>query len=372
MHSADSVQHEEFFVTGGTLLPDAPSYVERQADRALFECLLAQKYCYVLTARQMGKSSLIARTAVKLRAANINTIILDLAAIGRNLTIEQWYGSLLNGIGRGVNLSQSELEALWKSYPLLSPAQRWIWILREVILKRYRGPLVIFIDEVDYVLDLPFPLAEFFAVIRECYNLRTAEAEMKRVTFSLVGVAMPSDLISDDRNTPFNIGERIELHDFTADEAMPLARGLEGEESRKRALLMRVLYWTGGHPYLTQRLCQAITQEGKTGGSEAVDHLCNDLFFTRRAQEFDDNLLFVRGILLRNKAALSSLLDLSAKTRNGTRVADDRLSSPINALRHSGILCIEGDRFKIRNRIYDRVFNEEWIKRNLPDADIRR
>jgi sialate O-acetylesterase len=37
--------------------PDAPSYIEREADRELFERVLAGDFCYVLTPRQMGKSS---------------------------------------------------------------------------------------------------------------------------------------------------------------------------------------------------------------------------------------------------------------------------------------------------------------------------
>ena len=47
-----------FYITGGTLPPDAPSYVEWQADTDLFTTLLAGETCYVLNFRQMGKSSL--------------------------------------------------------------------------------------------------------------------------------------------------------------------------------------------------------------------------------------------------------------------------------------------------------------------------
>src|SRR5207247_958341 len=89
-------------------------------------------------------------------------------------------------------------------------------------------PLVIFIDEIDVVRGLPFSTDEFFAGIRECYNRRAEDAEYERLTFCLLGVASPSDLIRDTRLTPFNIGRRIELADFTPAEAAPLTEGLTG------------------------------------------------------------------------------------------------------------------------------------------------
>jgi hypothetical protein len=71
-----------FYVTGGTLRRDAPSYVERQADRVLYESLLQGKFCYVLTSRQMGKSSLMVRTAARLREDGVGVAVLDLTAAG--------------------------------------------------------------------------------------------------------------------------------------------------------------------------------------------------------------------------------------------------------------------------------------------------
>lgn len=67
----------DFFVVGGTMQPDAPSYIEREADRELFEPVLAGDFCYVLTPRQMGKSSLMARTAKRLQVQGVCTAIVD-------------------------------------------------------------------------------------------------------------------------------------------------------------------------------------------------------------------------------------------------------------------------------------------------------
>src|SRR5262249_2275194 len=137
------------------------------------------------------------------------------------------------------------------------------------------------------VRSLPFSTDEFFAGIREFYNRRSEEPELERLTFCLLGVATPSDLIRDTRTTPFNIGQRIELHDFTEAEAAALARGLKREEEVRAALLKRILYWTGGHPYLTQRLCQAVAEDASVSGAEGVDRLCGELFFSQRARERD-------------------------------------------------------------------------------------
>jgi WD40 repeat protein len=372
MNSAFHNQSLDFYVTGGTMMPDAVSYLERQADRDLYGSLLEGRYCYVLTARQMGKSSLTVRTAMKLRQAGMGAVVVDLAAIGRNLTIEQWYGSVLCWIGRGIGLSEGELEDFWRSRLLLSPVQRWMCALREIILPRYQGQLAIFVDEVDYVLDLPFPMDEFFAAVRECYNLRAEDAEMRRLTFCLVGVATPSDLIRNKRTTPFNIGQRIELHDFTAAEAEPLACGLRRDEKSSAALLKRVLYWTNGHPFLTQRLCRTIADDADVVDEGDVDRLCNDLFFTHQAQELDDNILFVRESLLRDEKERAALLNLYAKVRNGKRVVNDGTNALVDTLRLSGITRTEGNYLKVRNRIYERVFDRAWVERSMPDAELRR
>ncbi len=350
---------------------DAPSYLLRRADDDLYDCLIQGRFCYVLTPRQMGKSSLMIRTAARLMETGAGVVILDLTAAGQHLNVEQWYGGLLTQIGSQTNLEDALLD-FWVQRKLLSPLQRWMAALSEIVLPRYSKRLTVFIDEIDAVKSLPFSTDEFFAGIRELYNRRTLHSELERLTFCLLGVATPSDLIGDANTTPFNIGRRIELHDFTAAEAAPLAQGLRREKALSARLLKRVLYWTNGHPYLTQRLCQSIAQNQSVKTEREVDRICGELFLSVRARERDDNLLFVRDRLLRGSNDLTALLELYGRIRNGDKVPDDETNSLYSSLLLSGVVKTEQGHLRVRNRIYALAFDQNWIKDNLPDAELRR
>ncbi len=385
-----SLAPNSFYTIGGTLSQDAPSYVEREADRDLLDGLRASEFCYVLTSRQMGKSSLMVRTATKLRESGSGVVVLDLTAVGQNVTPEQWYDGLLTQIGRQLRL-EDQLEKVWRSNERLGPCQRFFAAIRDVILPATPVALIIFVDEIDTVRSLPFPTDEFFAAIRECYNRRGQDPEFQRLTFCLLGVATPSDLIRDTRTTPFNIGRRIELHDFTEQEAAPLAKGMQQSASREtsrhavsnvkepttgtreaKRLLNRILFWTGGHPYLTQRFCRAIADDAHVHGLSGVDRLAEELFFTHRAKERDDNLLFVRDRLLRSETDVPSLLELYLKVRQGEAVPDDETSQRVSVLRLSGIVKSVRGRLVPRNRIYSRVFDRAWVQAHMPEAEVRR
>lgn len=410
---------------GGTLAPDAPSYVERQADQEIFQHLSQGEFCHVLTSRQMGKSSLMVRTANRLRAAGHSVAVADLTLIGRDVTPEQWYLGLLDCVRASLQLDLKP-ERLWSEQPSLGPWQRFARVLHGLLLSHTRRRLVVFIDEVDFVRSLPFSTDEFFAGIRALHNLRAEDPTYERIAFCLLGVATPTDLIRDPRATPFNVGRRIELRPFSREEVRRLLVGLAPtqtnlEEKSARppfrsgadaapgsastianrqspiadshlpiadsqppinrslltpaateALLDRIVYWTGGQPYLTQRLCASVAADRQVTSPRGVDRVCADLFLEPRARERDDNLLFVRKQLQANPARLPAVLSLYGRVLKGREVPDTD-TDPITAtLRLSGLVLPENSRLAVANRIYRTVFDAAWVKRMMPQDELQR
>ncbi|MCW3051694.1 MAG: High-affnity carbon uptake protein Hat/HatR, partial [Chthonomonadales bacterium] len=188
-----------------------------------------------------------------------------------------------------------------------------------------------------------------------------------------------SDLIQDTRMSPFNIGRRVLLTDFTPQEAAPLAIGLApaGRTNAGQSLLGRVLYWTGGHPYMTQRLCRVLAEKTEERPHSLltvreVDKICRQLFLSKQAQDTDDNMAFVRNRLLRSEVDLAALLDMYRQVRSGRRVTDDETNPLCAVLRLAGIVRAESGEMQIRNRIYDQVFDSRWVQNHMPDAELRR
>jgi len=366
----------DFFVSGGTLPADSASYLERSADRELLNALKAGSFCYVLNSRQMGKSSLSVQVISRLEEAGIRTAFVDLTRIGgKNLNAEQWYTGLAFELGRELRCQQ-ELVAFWKSRTELPPVQRLFAAIREVGLGQL-GPLVIFIDEIDATRNLPFDPDELFAAIRECYNRRVADAAFERLTFCLLGVAVPSDLVRSRATTPFNIGGRIYLEDFTEEELKPFAPVL-GQAGN--ALVRRVHYWTDGHPFLSQSLCQAIAAKGNVTNANAVDAIVQSELFDYKARESNINLADVANITLHYGSGVevdheqfrADILSTYLNILEGRRIVDDESNRVIVILKLSGIVKLEGRRLRVRNRIYERVFDRAWIEEHMPKQELRR
>jgi WD40 repeat protein len=344
--------------------PDSPSYVERRADVELLERITEGEFCYVLTPRQMGKSSLMARSSKRLREFGIRTAVIDLTLIGggkEEVSAAQWYYGFIHELLKELRLGL-DLEAWWHARANLPALQRLSEFFRDAVLAMISERIVVFVDEIDTTIGLPFA-DDFFAAIRACHNARAFQPEYKRLSFVLLGVATPPELIKDTRRTPFNVGHRIELTDFTPDEAVLLVTAGHGGTSGEQTL-ERIMYWTSGHPYLTQKLCRIVAEEQEQGRhyEDLIDELVDKHFLGPDAVRNEDNLKFVAS-RLQDAERSKALLRMLTHIRRGGTVVDDATSALHAALKLSGVVgALPDGRLAVRNRIYDRVFTEKWAK----------
>ncbi|MEL6354934.1 MAG: AAA-like domain-containing protein, partial [Cyanobacteria bacterium J06627_28] len=271
--SSSSALH---YQVGGSLRKNSNTYIQRRADDALYKTLLGGEYCYLFNARQMGKSSLRVRMQQRLTEIGKRCASVDMTSIGsEQVTPLQWYKGLMVDLLSKFELTgQVDFKQWWSSKSELSMVQRLRLFIEEILLRsRPDEDLYIFVDEIDSALALNFPIDDFFALIRFCYNQRSENPAYQRLTWSLFGVVMPSELIRDSRRTPFNVGRAIELKGLVFEDAQVLAEGLAGYEYDPLLLLKEILAWTNGQPFLTQKLCQLTAEAlAKLPSKSISDH----------------------------------------------------------------------------------------------------
>ncbi|MBD2666866.1 WD-40 repeat protein [Richelia sinica FACHB-800] len=364
-----------FYQVGGSLPVNASTYVHREADEMLFQGLMSGEFCYVFNARQMGKSSLRVQTTHRLQAEGVRCGVIDITAIGtKEVTPEHWYASILGLLIKNFRLNL-HLLSWWRDRSHLSVVNRLSDFIDTVLLPQICDPIVIFIDEIDSVLNLNFSTDDFFALIRACYNRRAEQPEYQRLTFALFGVATPADLISDATRTPFNVGQAIELKGFQFHEATPLLPGLADVVPDPNSVLACILDWTGGQPFLTQRLCK-IVRSYSSMRSIAVDQLVKTYILDNwESQDEPEHLKTIRDRLLYSEQKIGRLLGIyqqillrSPLETEGAGITTDD-SPEQTELVLTGLVEKRAGRLQIKNPIYQQIFNLDWVGKQL--ANLR-
>ncbi|MBW4458242.1 MAG: AAA-like domain-containing protein [Nostoc indistinguendum CM1-VF10] len=356
------------YIFSGSLPENAITYVIREADTQLYEGLKAGKFCYVLNSRQSGKSSLRVRTMQRLRLEGVECAAIDLSAGGiQNVPPEQWYADLIDTLidSFGLDLDFGDW---WEANQLNSLVTRFRKFIEEVLLVEVQKNIVIFIDEIDSVLSLNFPTDDFFALIRACYNKRVDNPEYKRLSFCLLGVASPRNLIEDKQRTPFNIGQAISLKGFQLNEVEPLEKGLHDKFSSPQVIMQEILQWTGGQPFLTQKLCQFMVEESEQENPRSVEQVVRSRIIENwESQDEPEHLRTIQARILRDEQRAGYLLELYQQVRLSEEqaevIADETLEQ--SELQLSGLVVRQQGKLKIYNQIYRRIFNSSWIETQL-------
>jgi class 3 adenylate cyclase len=237
---------------GGAVPLDSAFYVVRPTDEQ-FRTAIARHDSLVLVkgARQMGKTSLLARGLQQARETGARVALTDFQTLNAThlesvetlyLTLGGWLADQLD--------AKVWPEDVWNTRR--GPSWSFEQYLRRHLLDRAEERVVWGLDEVDRLFTCGFG-SEVFGLFRSWHNKRALDptGPWKRLTLAIAYATEAHLFITDMNQSPFNVGTRLTLEDFTFEQVADLNRRY-GSPLRDEAETARYYRLVGGHPHLVR------------------------------------------------------------------------------------------------------------------------
>ncbi|MBN1994605.1 MAG: AAA-like domain-containing protein [Anaerolineae bacterium] len=245
----------------GTIDPQSKLYIERLGDRIALEAIERQGVTITIKApRQMGKSSLLMRIIEAAANKGKQVAFLDFQLFDQSALVnaDTFFRQFCVWLSDELEV-EDRVADFWQQP--LGNSQRCTRYMGRHLLKAIDDPVLLAMDEVDSVFDTDFR-SDFFGMLRSWHNSRRAGSIWQRLNLALVTSTEPYQLIENLNQSPFNVGEIIELPDFTPEQVADLNRRHgaplgPAEEEQLMALL-------GGHPYLVRRALYMVANKRLT------------------------------------------------------------------------------------------------------------
>jgi tetratricopeptide (TPR) repeat protein len=222
------------------------------------------------------------------------------------------------------------------------------------LFREYGGKIIFILDEIDALTNSAFS-DQIFAQIRSIYFTRVNYPEFERLTYILSGVLEPADIIKDKNRSPFNIGEKIYLGDFSFEEHEDFVSKLGLDVSRE--VKDRIYYWANGNPRMTWDVCSAL--EDVLLGAETIDESAVDTLIDRLyLRDFDRAPVdHIRNIVQADKELRQALKLIH------TRKADQVSKKMARKLYLAGIIesDLQSNACRIKNKVIEYSLTVEWL-----------
>jgi hypothetical protein len=233
----------------GTMDPESKFYIERAEDELAYRAIERQGVTIPIKGpRQMGKSSLLIRIIARAAAMGKRVVYLDFQLFDRTALTNSdcFHRQFCEWLTAELEL-ESQVEEYWTS---LGNSQRCTRYMSRYLLKKLDSPLVLAMDEVECIFDSDFR-SDFFGMLRSWHNNRATTPIWKQLDLVFVTSTEPYQLVENLNQSPFNVGEVIELTDLSLEQVAELNRrhGSPLNQAQEQQLMALI----GGHPYLIRR-----------------------------------------------------------------------------------------------------------------------
>ncbi|MEZ4727143.1 MAG: AAA-like domain-containing protein [Caldilineaceae bacterium] len=247
--------------------------------------------------RQCGKSSLLMRGIAQARQQRRKVVYLDLQPVEPQVltTLDDFLQHFATHLVTQLRLDPTEVAKAWRGG--LGAPDKTTYLLEDYVLPSIDTQLVLALDEVDRLLGTPFH-DTFFGLLRFWHNSRALNELWEKLDLVLVISTEPHLLIKDVTQSPFNVGQKIRLDDFTAEQVQELNRRYQ--QPLAEALLPDFMTFLGGHPFLTHKALYTLVTEDLRwsqlkvalgeGSYSFGDHLRRYLWHLRDQPELRDAL----------------------------------------------------------------------------------
>jgi DNA-binding SARP family transcriptional activator len=259
---------------GGAVPLDSQFYIVRRTDPEFHEAI-ARRDSIVLVkgARQMGKTSLLGRGLEQARQAGARVLFTDFQQLNAaHLESAEAFYQVVGAViadQLGLDVFPNEV---WDSR--LGPSMNFNRYIRRQVLgqgepiSRPPGrlpvaePIVWGLDEVEQLATCDFG-SEVFALLRSWHNQRVTDpaGPWKRLTLAIAYATEAHLLITNLNQSPFNVGTRLMLEDFTLEQVADL-NNRYGSPLKSAAEISRFHHLVSGHPYLVRCGLQVMSADG--------------------------------------------------------------------------------------------------------------
>lgn len=254
---SEAIADEALEPVGGAVPLGSPFYIVRPEDEQLHAAMARQDSIVLLKgARQIGKTSMLARGLQDARESGARVVLTDFQDLGSTdlESSEVFYMTIAKAIAEQLDLDVSP-KKLWDTDD--SPNTNFGRFMRREVLAG-QTPLVWGLDEVDRLFPYPFA-SEVFGLFRSWHNKRALDPSgpWHRLTMAMAFATEANLFITDINQSPFNVGTRLSLRDFTPEQVAELNRRYNAplRDDKDLAIFVSMV---GGHPYLVRQGLHAL------------------------------------------------------------------------------------------------------------------